>query len=275
MPKVSAKSSATSKGRGRRMLQGIKSAKKSARKCDVASLRHSRTPVVEEYEKVLRRAEALLADHEFRAPSLDAEDALLARSQKEEGPALGRRRSCTPAKGKYVAKKTPPAAELSVAEQACFGEARKAMMNTSILIVLGQLFPPAASYRILATAIELTQRTGLETAFYAYIASCRPPLFTPKLEIDDLVAATLSLAAKLEGAFLWPHHGKCLNDVPWKLWMKLLLCNVYNAKQLEWAMMHAFYSSSSEADYSTNSALFGPEFDWEFWSKCSKPREIN
>jgi hypothetical protein len=267
MPKVSAKSSATSKGRGRRMLQGIKSAKKSARKCDVASPRHTRTPMVEEFP--LTDAEALLAAHEF----LDAEDALLALSQKEEGPALGRRRSCTPAKGKYVAKKTPTAAELSVAEQACFGEARKAMMNTAILRLLGQMFPPAASYRILATAIELTQRTGIETAFYAYIASC-PHLTTLKVEFDDLVAATLSIAAKLEGAFLWPHHGP-YNDVPWQAWMKLLRCNVYNAKQLEWAMMHAFYSSSSEADYSTNSALFGPEFDWEFWSKCSKPREIN
>jgi hypothetical protein len=229
-----------SKRRGRRILQVLKSAKKSANKCDVASPRPSRTAMVKKFAKKCGVA----------CP----------------------RRSYTPAK---VEKSTESIffPELSACELACFGRAMKAFLNTELLAVLAPLFPPAATYRIIATAIELSQRKGIEAAFWKYVTTS-PRTLRGVSEPQDIVAAILSIAVKLEGAFMWPHMG-CHNDVPWKVWGKLLHCSVDTAKQFEWAMMHAFWASSSDADCSTTSTLFGEKFDSEFWAEYSEPRDID
>lgn len=185
------------------------------------------------------------------------------------------------AKVKKSAEKIGNPNQLSADEFACFDRAKTAFLNTQQLTILAPLFPPAASYRIVAHAIEITQRSGMEGAFYEYIAKhIAAASFTRKgsrlltVRVVDIVAATLSIAAKLEGAFLWPHKGN-RNDVPWSAWVELLGCNLEAAKLLEWAMMHAFYQSSSEADLSTMSSIWGPEFDSEFWAQYKEPREID
>jgi hypothetical protein len=224
-------------------LHVLKSAKKNAKKCDAASPRHSRTPA--------------------------------ARHSRTPAAKKFAKKFVAACSGRKTAKVTKSAvvtfAAMSAIELACFGKAQKSFLNTAQVTVLAPLFPPAASYRIIATAIELMQRRGIEDAFYFYIQS-RPRTLT--LQVVDIVAATLSIAAKLEGAFMWKHMGKH-NDVPWTAWVTILGCHLENSKQLEWAMMHAFYTSSCETDCSTICTLFGEQFDSEFWSQYSEPRDID
>jgi hypothetical protein len=154
---------------------------------------------------------------------------------------------------------------MSATEKEAFGKARKTMLSTEMLTVLAPLYPPAACYRIMAVAIEVTHRDGMEAAFYAYM------LKHPKSVIIrpiDIVGTVLCIAAKVEGAFLRLKHG-VLNDIPQSAWDQLLGAHGYdawNAKELEWAMTAAFWASSPTCDYDAISIL-GPTFDSEFWGK--------
>lgn len=164
--------------------------------------------------------------------------------------------------------------QLSPLELAAFRNATKCFLNTEAVKILAPLYPPAACYRIIATAIELSQRSGIEAAFYKYLESRERSI--GEIEPVSIAAAIVSVAAKLEGAFLWAHLGDRgeVNDVPMETWAKIVDCNVVAAKTLEWTIMHALYNSSS-SDCDPMATLFGPNFDTEWWAKYSHPHDID